>query len=152
VKTTVKTVLNLGHKGSKHLISILIHGREKLCWTIRILLESCQHILKMYTWSLSENLTSVQFRCKLTALLLKQSLFKKHDFAVYLHKLYCDHQNLCFHHLRFFTANKIVPQTQIKEQFKKSNQFQIYVGGKALIFASEELLPYPLTTLHEQQY
>src|SRR6267154_3394794 len=48
VKTTVKTVLNLGHKGSKHLISILIQGGEKLCWTIRILLESFQHVLKMY--------------------------------------------------------------------------------------------------------
>jgi hypothetical protein len=88
VKTTVKTVLNLGLKGSKHLISTLIHGGEKLCWTIRILLESFQHVLKMYTWSLSENLNSVQFRCKLTALLLKQCLFKKHDFAVFLHKLY----------------------------------------------------------------
>ena len=82
VKTIVKTVLNLGHKGFNHLISTLIHGGEKLCWTIRILLESFQHVLKVYTWSLSENLTSVQFRCKLTALLLKQSLFKKHDFAV----------------------------------------------------------------------
>jgi hypothetical protein len=103
----------------------------------------------MYTWSLSENLTSVQFRCKLTALLLKRSLFKKHDFSVYLHKLYCDHQNLCFQQLRFFTTNKIVPQTQTKEQFKKSNQFQIDGGGKALISASDELLPYALTALHE---
>src|SRR6267154_917223 len=152
VKTTVKTVLNLGHKGSKHLISILIQGGEKLCWTIRILLKSFQHVLKMYTWSLSENLTSVQFRCKLTVLLLKQGLFKKHDFAVYLYKLYHGHQNLCFQHLRFFSADKIVPQTQIKEQFKESNQFQFYGGGKALIFASDELLRYALTVLHEQQY
>ena len=104
----------------------------------------------MYTWSLSENLTSVQFRCKLAALLLQQSLFKTHDFAACLHKLYCGHQNLCFQHLRFFSANIIVPQTQIKEQFNKSNQFQIYGGGKALIFASDELPSYALTALHKQ--
>jgi hypothetical protein len=54
--------------------------------------------------------------------------------------------------LRFFSTDKIVPQTQIKEQFKESNQFQFYGGGKALIFASDELLPYALTVLHEQQY
>ena len=35
----------------------------------------------MYAWSLSENQTSVQFRCRLIRLLLKQSLFRKHDFA-----------------------------------------------------------------------
>src|SRR6202046_4098425 len=152
VKTTVKIVLNLELKGSKHLISTLIHGGEKLCWTIRILLECFQHVLKMYTWSLSENLASVQFKCKLTALLLKQCLFKKHDFAVCLHKLYYSYQNLCFQDLRVFSAYKNVSQTQIKEQFKKSNQFQFYGGGKALIFASDELLPYTSTDLDEQQY
>ena len=152
VKTTVKFVLNLELKGSKHLISTLIHGGEKLCWTIRILLECFQHVLKMYTWSLSENLASVQFKCKLTALLLKQCLFKKHDFAVYLHKLYHSYQNLCFRHLRVFPADKNVSQTHIKEQFKKSNQFQFYGGGKALIFASDELFSYTLTDLDEQQY
>jgi hypothetical protein len=106
----------------------------------------------MYTWSLSENLASVQFKCKLTALLLKQCLFKKHDFAVYLHKLYHSYQNLCFRHLRVFPADKNVSQTHIKEQFKKSNQFQFYGGGKALIFASDELFSYTLTDLDEQQY
>jgi len=71
MKTTIKIVLNLGVKGSKYLISTLIHGEEKLSWTIRILLECFRHVLKMYTWSLSENLASVRFRCKLNALLLK---------------------------------------------------------------------------------
>jgi hypothetical protein len=152
VKTVVKIVLNLGVKGSKHLISTLIHGGEKLSWSIRILLECFQHVLKMYTWCLSENLSSVQFRCKLTALLLKQCFFKKHDFAVYLHKLYCGYQNLCFQHLGVFSAYKNVSQTQTNVQFKKSNQFQFYGGGKPLIFASDELLPYSLTALHEKQY
>jgi hypothetical protein len=40
VKTTVKTVLNLGLEGFKHLISMSICGGEKLCCSIRILLES----------------------------------------------------------------------------------------------------------------
>ena len=130
VKTIVKTVLNLGCKGSKHLISTLMHGGEKLCWTIRILLESFQHVLKMYTWSLSENLTSVQFRCKLTALLLKQSLFKKHDFAVYLHKLYCDHQNLCFQHWRFFQLIKLFLRLKSKNSSKNQTNFRFMVVEK----------------------
>ena len=152
VKTTVKIMLNLGVKSPKHLISILIYGGEKLSWTIRILLECFQHVLKMYTWSLSENLTSVQFKCKLTALFLKQCFFKKHDFAVCLHKLYYGYQNLCIQHLGVFSNGQNVSQTQIKVWFKKSNQFQFYGGGKSLVFASDELFPYTLTALREQQY
>jgi hypothetical protein len=38
---------------------------------------------------------------------------------------------LVFSALEIFSADKIVPQTQIREQFKKSNQFQFYGGGKA---------------------
>jgi len=105
VKTTVS---NLGVKCSKHLISILIHGGEKLCWAIRILLECLQHVLKMYTWSLSENLASVQFKCRLTGLSLKKCLFQKHDFAVCIHKLYHGYQNLCFQHLNIFSTYKNV--------------------------------------------
>jgi len=64
-------------KSIKNLTSTLVNGLEKMGWTIRILLESLQHVLKMYAWSLSENQTSVQFRCRLIGLLLKQSLFRK---------------------------------------------------------------------------
>src|SRR6202789_2412437 len=129
-----------------------MHGGEKLGWNIRILLECFQHVLKMYTWSLSENFTSVQFRCKFAALLLKRCFFKKHDFAVCLHKLYHGYRNLCFQHLGFLSTCKNVSRTQIKEHFKKSNQFQFYGGGKALVFTSDELLPYTSTALHDQQY
>jgi hypothetical protein len=59
VKTIAKFVLNLGVKNFDHLISILIHGGEKLGWAFRILLECLQHVLKMYTWSLSENQASI---------------------------------------------------------------------------------------------
>jgi hypothetical protein len=152
MKTAIKIGLNLGVKGFKYSISTLIHSGEKLGWTIRILLESFQHVLKMYTWSLSENLASVQFKCKLTALLLKQCCFNKHDFVVCLHKLYQGYQNLRFQHLRVFLTDKNVSRTQINEKFKKSTRFQFYGGGKALIFTSDELLPYTSTVLHEQQY
>jgi len=79
VKTIISFVLNLGVKSSNNLSSALIHGGENLGWTVIILLESLQHVLKMYTWSLSENQASIQFRCRLVRLFLKQSLFRKHD-------------------------------------------------------------------------
>ena len=80
VKNIISYVLNLDVKG-KHLTSALTHGAGKLGWAIRILLECLQHVLKMYTWSLSENQASIHFRCRLTSLMLKKSLFRKHDFA-----------------------------------------------------------------------
>src|SRR6202050_5713268 len=104
VKTIMISALNLGVKGFNHMTSTLIHGGEKLGWAIRILLECLQHVLKMYTWFLSENQASVHFRCKLTALLLKKSLFRKHDFAACVHRLYHCYQNLCFQHLQIFSA------------------------------------------------
>ena len=72
----------------------MTHGAEKLAWTIRIVLECLQHILKRYAWSLSENQVSVQFKCRLIGLMLKQSLFRKHDFTVWVHQLYHDYQTL----------------------------------------------------------
>ena len=86
MKPIINFVLNLGVKSFKFLTSTLMHGGEKLAWTIRILLESLQHVLKLYTWSLSKNLASVQFQCRLIGLLLKQSLYRKHDFAILEHK------------------------------------------------------------------
>jgi hypothetical protein len=70
-KVIINFVLNLEVKGFKSLTSTLIHGGEKLAWTIRLLLESLQHVLKMYTWSISENQASIQFKCKLIGLLLR---------------------------------------------------------------------------------
>jgi hypothetical protein len=88
----VKAVMDfVGVKSIKILTSTLVNGVEKMGWTIRILLESLQHVLKMYAWSLSENQTSVQFKCRLIGFLLKQSLFRKHDFAAYVYKVYHDY-------------------------------------------------------------
>src|ERR1700683_3602073 len=152
VKTIINFTLNLGVKSFDLATSILIHGGEKLAWTIRILLESLQHVLKMYTWSLSENLASVQFRCRLIGLLLKQSLFRKHDFAILVHKACHDYQNLCFWPLNAFLKYKKDSHTYIKKELGKSTRYQFLGGGKALLFSSDELLAYASTDLLEQQY
>src|SRR6202050_5815504 len=96
VKTNLDVLLNLGDKSFKFLTSTVLHYGEKSVWAIRILLECLQHVLKMYTWSLSENQASIHFRCRLTGLLLKKSLFRKHDFAVCVYRLYHCYQNLVF--------------------------------------------------------
>jgi hypothetical protein len=59
VKTIMDYLLNVAVKSSEFLPSILIHAGENLVWSIRILLECLQHVLKMYTWSLSENQASI---------------------------------------------------------------------------------------------
>jgi hypothetical protein len=88
VKRISKLLLNLGVKGFNKLIINLLNSGEKLCWAIRSFLESLQQVLKIYSWSLSENQASIQLRCRLTRLYLQQSLFKKHDFLICVHKLY----------------------------------------------------------------
>ena len=63
VKNIVNSLLNIGDKSKEFFTSVMIHGAKNLAWVMQILLESFQHVLKMYTWSLSENLTSVRFQC-----------------------------------------------------------------------------------------
>ena len=84
------------------MTSTLVNGVEKMRWTIRILFKSLQHVFKMYTWFLSENQTSVQFTYRLIGLLIKESLFRKHDFATCVYKVYQNYQNLGFWHWKFF--------------------------------------------------
>ena len=153
VKTIKKILLNFRVKNFNILTSALIHGGEKLCWTMRILLESFQHVLKMYTWSLSENQASIQFKCRLIGLFLKQSLFKKHDFDVLVYSIYHDDQNVCFRHLIFFTKQKNQFHTLTREgHTEKSTKYQFHGGGKALLFSAYELLPYSSSDLYEEQY
>ena len=153
MKNIIIYVLKLGVKNIKHLTSTLAYGGGKLGGAIRIMLECLQHVLKLYTWSLSENQASVHHRCRLTGLLLKKSLFRKHDFAVLLYRLYHCHQNLVFQHLKIFLAYKFDSYPHIrKEHSKISNQFHFYGGGKSLIFSSDELLPNALADLQGQQY
>jgi hypothetical protein len=59
VKTVMDYLLNVAVKSSEFWPSILIHAGEILVWSIGILLECLQHVLKMYTWSLSENQASI---------------------------------------------------------------------------------------------
>jgi hypothetical protein len=69
-----------------------------------------------------------------------------------VYKVYCDRQNLNFWHLNFFSKSTNNLYKHIKEHTKKSTRYQFDGGGKALLFSSDELLPYVLTDLHEQQY
>src|SRR6202047_1301118 len=49
--------------------------------------ECFEHVFMMFSWALSENQASIQLKCRLTALFLKQSCFRKHDFVVYVHNV-----------------------------------------------------------------
>ena len=131
----------------------ILHGAEKLGFAIRIVMESFEHVLKMYTWSLSENEASVKFRCRLIQLFLKQSLFRKHDFAVYVYKLYLGYQKPSSWHFRLFSDKQTNFDPQIRENCSNNlNDFDFYGGGQALIFSTDELLPYASTDLSELQY
>jgi len=139
VKTIIKFVLNL--------------DGEKLAWMIRFFLESLQHNLKMYTWSVSENQSSVQFKCKLLALMLKKSLFRKHDFTACVDRVCYEYQNLCGWHWKQISSYEVNSHSHIKEYVsEKSSRFHFYGGGKALIFSSDELRTYASADLLEQQY
>jgi hypothetical protein len=82
--------------------------------------------------------------------MLKQSLFRKHDFAVQVHQIYHGYQNQCFWQLRKYSNNSHV---HTKEEYsEKSTTFHYYGGGKALVFSSDELHLYTSADLHEQQY
>ena len=100
VKNTVNSPLNVAEKSMEIFISAVIHGVEKLAWTIQILLECLQHILKMYTWSLSENQASIQFKCRLIRLMIKQSFFRKHNFAACVHRIYHNYPTGVFGNLK----------------------------------------------------
>jgi hypothetical protein len=149
LENSVNSLLNIGDKFLKFLTSPVTHSGEKLV-TIRILLECLQHILKMYTWSLAENQASVQFKCRLIGLMLQQSLFRKHDFAVRVLQIYDDNQNHCFRQWKNCSNNF---HEYTKEEYSdNSTRFDHYGGGKSLIFSSEELRLYVSADLHEQQY
>ena len=139
VKTIIKFVLNL--------------GGEKLAWMVTSSNYVEDFPEKIYTWSSSENRFSVQFKCRLIALMLKKSLFRRHDFAVCVHRVYYDYQNLCGWHWKQISNYKINSHSHIKEYVsEESSRFHFYGGGKALIFSSDELRTYALADLDEQQY
>jgi hypothetical protein len=101
----------------------------------------------MYAWSLSENHAFIQLQCRLLGLMLKQSLFRKHDFATYVCRIYQDHHKLCFQHLKIFSNGS---HGYRRKEISKPNRSEFYGGGKALIFSSDELHPYVSADLHKQ--
>ena len=146
-------LLNLAVTCCKKLTSNLVNGGQKFCWVVRNFLECLKHALEMYTWSLSENQASIKFKCRLTALFLKQSLYRKHDFAVCIYNLHQDSKNTHLWQLRIFSDYQYHSHSQIREEHSdKSNRLIFYGGGKAPIFSSDELLPYTSTDLYDRQY
>jgi len=140
-------------KKKEDLTLYLMYGAKKLGWSIRIALECLQHVLRMYTYLLSENQMSIHLRCQLTGLYLKQCLFRKHDFATLVHKLRCSGQNLdCRHKDLFPEYQKHLHGKNLQRTSESPNRFEFYGGGKALVFSSNELYPYVSTKLNEQQY
>ena len=71
------SMLRIVVESFKNLTPTLIYGGGKLGWAIRITLECLQHILRMYTWSLSENQVSVSLKCKLIGIIFKTIPFEK---------------------------------------------------------------------------
>jgi hypothetical protein len=65
VENNVNSLLNIGAKIMIFLSSAVKHSEEKLAWTIRILLECLQHVMKMDACSFSENQASIQFNADL---------------------------------------------------------------------------------------
>ena len=98
------------------------------------LLESLQHVLNMYIWSLSENQASIQFRCKLIGLLLKQLLVSKHDFALLIHRVYHHYHHLHFWHLNFFSKYRNVSDRHLKYSVRNQPDTNFMVAEKLSSF------------------
>jgi hypothetical protein len=88
----------------------------------------------MYTWSLSENQASVMFKCRLIAFFLKQSLFRKHDFAVYLYKLWHDSQKVLFWHWKIFPDYQHHSHAQIGEYQSDKSKIFIFMVVESLSY------------------
>ena len=144
VKTVMYSLSNIV-KSFQNLTSTALCGGEKIGWSIRMILESFQHVFKMYAWSLSESRASIQLQCKLTALFSKKSFFRKHDFAIYEYKLYHSSQNV---HLKIFSYNnKISTLMQTKgSHLKNHTNFISMVVERLLYFQLMNSSHTPLVT------
>lgn len=75
IMSKLNSVITQSIKSFRKFQLPLVHGGKTILWAIRIAPECFQHVLKMYAWSLAENQISIRFRCRLTALFLKQGFF-----------------------------------------------------------------------------
>jgi hypothetical protein len=113
MKNFMYFVLDVQVKTFRFCAWFLLHGIENVGYMIRNLKESLQHVLKMYAWSLSENQASVKFRCRLMKLFLQQSLFRKHDFAVLVYKLYLGCQKRSSWHIKTIFSDREYTDVEI---------------------------------------
>ena len=113
----------------------------------------------MYTFALSESQMSVTLKCRTIALYLKQSVFLKHDFDVYLHKVLSSTRTLHFH--PFFSLNSCPLSTFSQPIFDEHTsdfspgetaKYNCIGGGRQLVFSLDELAQYALTSITEKQY
>jgi hypothetical protein len=143
LKIILDFVLDVQVKSFRFCICILLHCMEKFGLVIRISMESLQHVLKMYAWSLSENQAFIEFRCRLIELFL----------TICVYKLYLDSQKPSSWHIRLFSDKQTNFSIQIRENHpSKLNKHVFHGGGQALIFSTDELLSYTSTNLSELQY
>jgi hypothetical protein len=153
IMSKLNSVMTQSVKSFRKSMLHLVHGGKTFLWAIRIAPECFQHILKMYGWSLAENQISIRFRCRLTALFLKQSFFRKHDFSAMVDKLVSsDQRSPIFSLNSILTCKKSSNHEVLNESFKKPSAYEYYGGGPSLVFSSDELLPYASTDLDEKQY
>jgi hypothetical protein len=95
----------------------------------------------MYGWSLAENQLSIRFRCRLTALYLKQSFFQKHDFSAMVDQLVCGGQRSpIFNNIiwdSIFTHRKSFNHEGVDASLKMPSTHKFYGGGPSLVFSSD---------------
>src|SRR5258705_2312928 len=87
ILSKLNLVMTQSVKIFRKLMLPIMHGGKAFSWAIRIAPECFQNVLKMYVSLLAENQVSIRFRCRLTALFLKRSFFRKHDFSAMVNKL-----------------------------------------------------------------
>jgi len=156
ILSKLNLVMTQSVKIFRKLMLPIMHGGKAFLWAIRIAPECFQNVLKMYVLLLAENQVSIRFRCRLTALFLKRSFFRKHDFSAMVNKLvYSVQRSLIYSNSSWgsiFTCRKSFNHEVVDESLKMPSTYKFYGGGPSLVFSSDELLPYATTDLHEKQY
>ena len=134
----------------------LVHRGKKFLWAIRIIPECFQHGLKMYGWSLAENIRSVKIRCRFISLFRKQSFFHKYDFSAVVDILVRSIQRspicggLDLNRILFHRKKNNCEAAD--ESIEVPKIYKYYGGGPSLVFSSVELQLYASADLQEKQY
>ena len=126
-----------------------------LAWSAK---NGLRHIFEMHTFTLRESWTSVTLKCRMIALFLKESVFLKPDLAVYVYKVVSSSETLHFHSV--FGMNNCSPPTVLSpildsntsDSTVQTTEYEYIDGGCQLVFSSDKLAQYALTSMVEKQY